>query len=141
MALAGAKTNDIIAIYVNSIKILRQVDPTGVLLEAVSGPTRGYLQGRKDTIRSIVTAMTDGKSEVAGESLYEELQRPAQQVSAAPYTALGHHLSTRAPLPMAILGSPGPAAVLPALRGLLYKALSAHFPSSYKGNERVHASS
>ena len=64
----------------NSIKILRQVDPTGVLLEAVSGPTREYLQGRKDTIRSIVTAMTDDKSEVAGESLFDELQRPAQQV-------------------------------------------------------------
>ena len=77
---AGAKTGDIIDIYVNSIKVLRQVDPSGVLLEAVSGPTREYLQGRKDTIRCIVTAMTDDRSEVAGESLFDELQRPAVEV-------------------------------------------------------------
>lgn len=77
---SGAKTNDIIDIYVSSIKILRQVDPTGVLLEAVSGPTRDYLKSRKDTIRCIVTAMTDDKSELGGESLFYELQRPAAQV-------------------------------------------------------------
>ena len=76
---AGAKTTDIIEFYVHSIKILRQLDATGILLEAVSGPTRQYLQTRKDAIRCIVSAMTDD-SAVAGESLFDELHRPAEDV-------------------------------------------------------------
>lgn len=64
----------------HSIKILRELDATGVLLEAVSRPTRQYLQTRKDAIRCIVSAMTDD-SAVAGESLYDELHRPAVQVT------------------------------------------------------------
>lgn len=75
----GAKTTDIIEFYVNSIKILRGLDPTGILLETASGPTRQYLQTRKDAIRCIVSAMTD-ESAMAGESLYDELHRPAEEV-------------------------------------------------------------
>ena len=80
VAFAGAKTNDIIDLYVNTIKILRQVDSTGILLEAVSTPIHEYLQGRKDTIRCIMTAMTDDNGESSGESLYDELNRPAVEV-------------------------------------------------------------
>ena len=66
----------------HSIKILRELDGTGVLLEAVSSPTRQYLQTRKDAIRCIVSAMTDD-SAVAGESLYDELHRPTEQVGSS----------------------------------------------------------
>ena len=75
---AGAATSDIITQYVHTIKTLREVDPTGMLLEEVSDPIREYLRGRKDTIRCIVTALTDDAGgTVAGESLFDELQRPA----------------------------------------------------------------
>jgi len=72
---------------VHSIKILRQLDPTGILLEAVSAPTREYLQTRRDAIRCIVSAMTDDSPVVAGESLFDELRRPAEEVRLAFLTA------------------------------------------------------
>ena len=38
---------------------MRLVDPRGVLLEAISPPIKNYLKSRKDTIRCIVTALTE----------------------------------------------------------------------------------
>ncbi|KAG5003141.1 hypothetical protein JHK86_027280 [Glycine max] len=57
---AGASTNDILHQYVSTIKALRTIDPAGVFLEAVGEPIRDYLRGRRDTIKCIVTMMTDG---------------------------------------------------------------------------------
>ncbi|CAN1321478.1 Anaphase-promoting complex subunit 2 [Linum perenne] len=78
---AGASTNDILHQYVSTIKALRTIDPTGIFLEAVGEPIRDYLRGRKDTIKCIVTMLTDGSggnaaaSGIAGDSLLEELNR------------------------------------------------------------------
>ncbi|KAL5759472.1 hypothetical protein ACOSQ2_018310 [Xanthoceras sorbifolium] len=78
---AGASTNDILHQYVSTIKALRTIDPTGVFLEAVGEPIREYLRGRKDTIKCIVTMLTDGTggnpngSGNTGDSLLEELNR------------------------------------------------------------------
>lgn len=78
---AGASTNDILHQYVSTIKALRTIDPTGVFLEAVGEPIRDYLRGRKDTIKCIVTMLTDGSggnpngSANNGDSLLEELNR------------------------------------------------------------------
>ena len=58
----GADTSNIIQVYVCAIKALRHVDPSGVLLEAVSEPMRGYLKARADTVRQIVTSLTDPES-------------------------------------------------------------------------------
>lgn len=52
-----------------------------VLLEAVGEDIREYLRSRRDTIRCIVTMLTDdsagedAEGEPAGESLFEELKR------------------------------------------------------------------
>lgn len=46
-------------VYVSAIKALRQLDPSGVTLEAVSDSVRTYLKARPDTIRQIVTSLTD----------------------------------------------------------------------------------
>ena len=57
------------------------MDPAGVFLEAVGEPIRDYLRGRKDTIKCIVTMLTDGTggnsniSGNTGDSLLEELNR------------------------------------------------------------------
>ncbi|KAJ4911507.1 Anaphase-promoting complex subunit 2 [Raphanus sativus] len=81
---AGASTNDILHQYVSTIKALRAIDPAGVFLEAVGEPIRDYLRGRKDTIKCIVTMLTDGSgggggnangSGNPGDSLLEELMR------------------------------------------------------------------
>lgn len=77
---AGASTNDILHQYVSTIKALRTIDPAGVFLEAVGEPIRDYLRGRKDTIKCIVTMLTDGTgnpngSGNTGDSLLEELNR------------------------------------------------------------------
>ncbi len=40
---AGAATSDIIAQYVATIRALREVDPSGVLLEAVGDPIKARL--------------------------------------------------------------------------------------------------
>ena len=55
----GADTANIIQVYVSAIKALRHLDPTGVTLEAVSDRVRTYLKARPDTIRQIVTSLTD----------------------------------------------------------------------------------
>ncbi|KAK4403006.1 Anaphase-promoting complex subunit [Sesamum angolense] len=78
---AGASTNDILHQYVSTIKALRTIDPAGVFLEAVGEPIREYLRGRKDTIKCIVTMLTDGAGGnpsgpgSTGDSLLEELNR------------------------------------------------------------------
>ncbi|PIA62798.1 hypothetical protein AQUCO_00200666v1 [Aquilegia coerulea] len=78
---AGASTNDILHQYVSTIKALRIIDPTGVFLEAVGEPIRDYLKGRKDTMKCIVTMLTDGPGGNpngpgnTGDSLLEELNR------------------------------------------------------------------
>ncbi|XP_014494749.1 anaphase-promoting complex subunit 2 [Vigna radiata var. radiata] len=78
---AGASTNDILHQYVSTIKALRTIDPAGVFLEAVGEPIRDYLRGRRDTIKCIVTMLTDGtggnssSSANPGDSLLEELNR------------------------------------------------------------------
>ncbi|KAI3816668.1 hypothetical protein L1987_16371 [Smallanthus sonchifolius] len=77
---AGASTNDILHQYVSTIKALRTIDPAGVFLEAVGEPIREYLRGRKDTIKCIVTMLTDGtggnsNGPGTGDSLLEELNR------------------------------------------------------------------
>lgn len=55
----------------------------GLLLDIVSEPIRAYLRSRSDTIRCIVSMLTEDPSEApdgaAGSSLLEELQEQQQQ--------------------------------------------------------------
>eukprot|EP00743_Colponemidia_sp_Colp-15_P007167 GILK01007736.1.p1 GENE.GILK01007736.1~~GILK01007736.1.p1 ORF type:complete len:769 (+),score=156.85 GILK01007736.1:51-2357(+) len=68
LLIPGANTSDIISLYVSTIRVLRNLDPKGILLESVSEPVKDYLRKRKDTIRCIVTSLTDdSNSELFGE--------------------------------------------------------------------------
>ncbi len=67
----GANTAQILDVYIATIKALRLLDPTGVLLEAISEPIKNYLRKRNDTVRCIVTSLTDDSNS----DLYEELGR------------------------------------------------------------------
>ena len=68
----GAETSQIIEVYISTIKVLREMDPSGELLQVVTQPVRNYLKGRSDTIRCIITSLTDEEN---GGELYEELRR------------------------------------------------------------------
>ncbi|GFG35378.1 hypothetical protein Cfor_00921 [Coptotermes formosanus] len=64
----GVNTPDVLTAYVAAIRALRQLDPTGVLLETVTQPVRCYLRWRDDTVRCVVTSLTEeGPSELADE--------------------------------------------------------------------------
>ncbi|KMZ69241.1 Anaphase-promoting complex subunit 2 [Zostera marina] len=88
---ACASTNDILDQYISTIKALRTVDPTGVFLETVAEPVRDYLRGRKDTIKCIVTMLTDGSGgnpsgpRTNGDSLLEELNRDPENIESVDY--------------------------------------------------------
>lgn len=73
----GSTTSHIVRQYVNLIRLLHVLDPTGFILQSVSTPIRSYLCHRPDTIRCIVNGMTvDG-------DLYAELERPENTASGA----------------------------------------------------------
>lgn len=55
----GVNTYDILTAYISAIKALRALDPTGLVLQLVTEPVRRYLKSRADTVRCIVTALTD----------------------------------------------------------------------------------
>ena len=67
----GASTSQILDIYVLMIRALRVLDPSDLLLNFVATPVRGYLMDRKDTVRSIVSSLTEGKDN----ELHGELRR------------------------------------------------------------------
>ncbi|XP_046467554.1 anaphase-promoting complex subunit 2 [Neodiprion pinetum] len=74
----GVNTPDILTAYIAAIKALRQLDPTGVLLETVTQPVKQYLRSREDTVRCVVSGLLDDSPSdladelVKGESLQLE---------------------------------------------------------------------
>lgn len=67
----GASTTQIVGFYVSMIRALRVMDSSDLLLNYVAAPVRSYLVGRKDTVRCVVSALTEGK----GSELHGELKR------------------------------------------------------------------
>ena len=63
----GVATNDILTAYIQTIKALRLLDPTGVILQLVCDPLKTYLKGKEDTVRCIITALTDENSDLIPE--------------------------------------------------------------------------
>ncbi|KAG1659260.1 Anaphase-promoting complex subunit 2 [Nymphon striatum] len=64
----GVATVDIISAYISTIKALRVLDPTGVILQLVCEPLRKYLKTREDTVKWIVYNLTvDSNNELNDE--------------------------------------------------------------------------
>lgn len=72
----GVNTPDILTAYISTIRALRHLDPSGVILETVTKPVRNYLRNREDTVRSVVSSLTE---EGAGSELAEELAKFAAE--------------------------------------------------------------
>lgn len=75
----GVNTNDILTGYVASIKAIRHLDSSGVLLETITEPVKQYMRGRADAVRCVVTALTEeGPADLAEElAKSESLTEPA----------------------------------------------------------------
>ncbi|RIB21183.1 hypothetical protein C2G38_2078955 [Gigaspora rosea] len=70
LLIPGAGTNDIINTYISTVKCLRLLDPSGVLLEKITGPIRNYLRTREDAARFLVNSWMDDE---CNNELVEEL--------------------------------------------------------------------
>jgi anaphase-promoting complex subunit 2 len=62
----------VLEVYVSTIRALHVIDPKGLLLHRISQPVCAYLQRRSDTVRQIVTALTDS-ADTAGSELLAAL--------------------------------------------------------------------
>eukprot|EP00057_Strongylocentrotus_purpuratus_P008203 XP_011662677.1 PREDICTED: anaphase-promoting complex subunit 2 isoform X1 [Strongylocentrotus purpuratus] len=65
----GVNTTDILTQYISSIRALRVLDPSGIVLELVCEPIRKYLRTREDTVRCIVSSLTDDSSNELADEL------------------------------------------------------------------------
>lgn len=70
----GVNTMDILTGYVAAIKAIRHLDSTGVILEIVTAPIKEYLRKRNDTVRRVVTGLTEeGPTDLSEELAKGEL--------------------------------------------------------------------
>lgn len=68
----GVDTSDIITGYVATIKAMRHLEKSGILLQTVTEPVKEYLRkGRQDTVRCVITSLI----EESPSDLSEELAR------------------------------------------------------------------
>ena len=68
----AAATSDILTQYISMVRVLRLLDPSGMVLEAVVAPVKAYLKGRRDAIREVLLMLVDD-SEDGDELLQHEL--------------------------------------------------------------------
>ncbi|KAJ3242303.1 Anaphase-promoting complex subunit 2 [Chytriomyces hyalinus] len=60
----GAKTSQIVSVYVSAIKCLNLLDPTGDLLNSVSEIIKKYLRTRSDAMKSVINLLTGDSNEM-----------------------------------------------------------------------------
>ncbi|CAG9761203.1 unnamed protein product [Ceutorhynchus assimilis] len=97
----GVSTTDILTAYVATIRSLRVLDPTGLLLETVTYPIHQYLRSREDTVRCVVSSLTEeGPNDLA-----EELNRGEAVDENAPVNEGDEHWETWTPDPIDAVSS------------------------------------
>ena len=67
LLLPGVGTITIIELYIQTIRVMKLIDPSALLLEVVSEPIRAHLRRRKDTLRCIVNAIISDDAELYGQ--------------------------------------------------------------------------
>ncbi|KAI4470816.1 anaphase-promoting complex subunit 2 [Holotrichia oblita] len=69
----GVSTPDILTAYVATIRSMRVLDPSGLLLGTITQPIHQYLRSRDDTVRCVVSSLTEeGPSDLADELIKGE---------------------------------------------------------------------
>ncbi|KAF2885750.1 hypothetical protein ILUMI_20423 [Ignelater luminosus] len=83
----GVSTPDILTAYVASIRSMRVLDPSGLLLETVTQPVHQYLRSREDTVRCVVSSLTEeGPNDLAeelvkGDAVHVDENTPSDEES------------------------------------------------------------
>lgn len=78
----GVDTDDILTGYVASIKAIRHLDNSGVILETIIEPVKEYLRSRQDTVRCVINSLIED-SHIAGD-LAEEFAKSEMLKEDAP---------------------------------------------------------
>lgn len=69
----GVSTQDILTAYIATIRSMRILDPSGLLLETITQPVHQYLRRREDTVRCVVASLTEeGPNDLADELVRNE---------------------------------------------------------------------
>lgn len=80
----GASTSDILHHYITSIRVLDLIDKTGFVLESISRPIKAYLRSRKDSIKCIVSLLTeDSDGSILQDMSHEEIDNDMNMKSEA----------------------------------------------------------
>ncbi|CAO1636608.1 unnamed protein product [Parajaminaea phylloscopi] len=83
----GARTRDVLQLYVSLVYAVRFIDPHGVILSRVASPIRRYLRSRSDTIAVIVSSLLGDGNGVA--ELRSELDAASRNDAAADHSYTG----------------------------------------------------
>lgn len=59
LLIPGVITQNILNQYINMLKVLQVVDPQGIVFEKITLPIKNYLLKRNDTLRCIISTLTD----------------------------------------------------------------------------------
>lgn len=59
LLIPGVITQNILNQYLNMLKVLQIIDPHGIVFEKITVPIKTYLLKRNDTLRCIISHMTE----------------------------------------------------------------------------------
>lgn len=59
LLIPGVITQNILNQYLNMLKVLQIIDPHGIVFEKMTVPIKNYLLKRNDTLRCIISHMTE----------------------------------------------------------------------------------
>lgn len=59
LLIPGVITQSILNQYINMLKVLQILDPQGMIFEKITVPIKNYLLKRNDTLRCIISHLTD----------------------------------------------------------------------------------
>jgi anaphase-promoting complex subunit 2 len=64
---AGVNTSEVLEAYTATVRALKYIDPSGILVQLVTPPVREYLKHREETVRVILISLTDETGELSEE--------------------------------------------------------------------------
>lgn len=59
LLIPGVITQNILNQFLNMLKVLQLLDPHGIIFEKITVPIKNYLLKRNDTLRCIISLLTD----------------------------------------------------------------------------------
>jgi anaphase-promoting complex subunit 2 len=79
LLIPGVITQNILNQYINMLKVLQLLDPQGLVFEQVTLPIKNYLLRRNDTLRCIISHLTEDNEN------YSKLTREVVKIPSKEY--------------------------------------------------------